>query len=191
MANITIFGQGNMGQAIASVFTSGGHEVDFVGKEGLTKRAGDIVVLAVPYAAIASILEANKASLAGKILVDISNPVNFENMDELLTPAGSSAAEEIAKLIPEARVVKAFNTNFAATIAAKEVAGKEKTTVQLASADQEAKKILAGFIQEGGLDTIDAGDLKRARELEAMGFLQITLAVREKINWTAGFAVIK
>lgn len=191
MANITIFGQGNMGQAIASVFTSGGHEVDFVGKEGLTKRAGDIVVLAVPYAAIASILEANKASLAGKILVDISNPVNFENMDELLTPAGSSAAEEIAKLIPEARVVKAFNTNFAATIAAKQVAGKEKTTVQLASADQEAKKILAGYIQEGGLDTIDAGELKRARELEAMGFLQITLAVREKINWTAGFAVIK
>lgn len=191
MANITIFGQGNMGQAIASVFTSGGHEVDFVGKEGLTKRAGDIVVLAVPYVAIASILEANKAELAGKILVDISNPVNFENMDELLTPAGSSAAEEIAKLIPEARVVKAFNTNFAATIAAKQVAGKEKTTVQLASADQEAKKILAGYIQEGGLDTIDAGELKRARELEAMGFLQITLAVREKINWTAGFAVIK
>ena len=191
MANITIFGQGNMGQAIASVFTSGGHEVDFVGKEGLTKRAGDIVVLAVPYSAIASILEANKAALAGKILVDISNPVNFENMDELLTPAGSSAAEEIAKLIPEARVVKAFNTNFAATIAAKQVAGKEKTTVQLASADQEAKKILAGYIQEGGLDTIDAGELKRARELEAMGFLQITLAVREKINWTAGFAVIK
>ncbi|WP_314578256.1 NADPH-dependent F420 reductase [uncultured Streptococcus sp.] len=191
MANITIFGQGNMGQAIASVFTSGGHEVDFVGKEGLTKRAGDIVVLAVPYAAIASILEANKAALAGKILVDISNPVNFENMDELLTPAGSSAAEEIAKLIPEARVVKAFNTNFAATIAAKQVAGKEKTTVQLASADQEAKKILARYIQDGGLDTIDAGELKRARELEAMGFLQITLAVREKINWTAGFAVIK
>ena len=62
MANITIFGQGNMGQAIASVFTSGGHEVDFVGKEGLTKRAGDIVVLDVPYAAIASILEANKAA---------------------------------------------------------------------------------------------------------------------------------
>ena len=190
MANITIFGQGNMGQAIASVFTSGGHEVDFVGK-GLTKRAGDIVVLAVPYAAIASILEANKASLAGKILVDISNPVNFENMDELLTPAGSSAAEEIAKLIPEARVVKAFNTNFAATIASKQVSDKERTTVQLASDDQEAKKILAGYIQEGGLDTIDAGELKRARELEAMGFLQITLAAHEKINWTAGFAVIK
>jgi len=191
MANITIFGQGNMGQAIASVFTSGGHEVDFVGKEGLTKRAGDIVVLDVPYAAIASILEANKAAFAGKILVDISNPVNFENMDELLTPAGSSAAEEIAKLIPEARVVKAFNTNFAATIAAKQVAGKENTIVQLASDNQEAKQILAGHIQEGGLDTIDAGELKRARELEAMGFLQITLAVREKINWTAGFAVIK
>lgn len=191
MANITIFGQGNMGQAIASVFTSGGHQVDFVGKEGLTGPAGDVVVLAVPYAAVPSILEANKEALTGKILVDISNPVNFENMDELVTPAGSSAAEEIAKLIPEARVVKGFNTTFAATLAMKEVGGKETTTVQLASDDQEAKDIVAGYIQEGGLNTIDAGALKRARELEAMGFLQITLAARGQLNWTAGYAVIK
>lgn len=191
MANITIFGQGNMGQAIASVFTSGGHQVDFVGKEGLAGPAGDVVVLAVPYAAVPSIIEANKEALTGKILVDISNPVNFENMDELVTPVDSSAAEEIAKLIPEARVVKGFNTTFAATLATKSVAGKETTTVQLASDDQEAKDIVAGYIQEGGLNTIDAGALKRARELEAMGFLQITLAAREQLNWTAGFTVIK
>ena len=191
MANITIFGQGNMGQAIASVFTSGGHQVDFVGKEGLAGPAGDVVVLAVPYAAVPSIIEANKEALTGKILVDISNPVNFENMDELVTPVDSSAAEEIAKLIPEARVVKGFNTTFAATLATKSVAGKETTTVQVASDDQEAKDIVAGYIQEGGLNTIDAGALKRARELEAMGFLQITLAAREQLNWTAGFAVIK
>lgn len=191
MANITIFGQGNMGQAIASVFTSGGHQVDFVGKEGLAGPAGDVVVLAVPYAALPSIIEANKEALTGKILVDISNPVNFENMDELVTPVDSSAAEEIAKLIPEARVVKGFNTTFAATLATKSVAGKETTTVQLASDDQEAKDIVAGYIQESGLNTIDAGALKRARELEAMGFLQITLAAREQLNWTAGFAVIK
>lgn len=191
MANITIFGQGNMGQAIASVFTSGGHQVDFVGKEGLAGPAGDVVVLAVPYAAVPSIIEANKEALTGKILVDISNPVNFENMDELVTPVDSSAAEEIAKLIPEARVVKGFNTTFAATLATKSVAGEETTTVQLASDDQEAKEIVAGYIQEGGLNTIDAGALKRARELEAMGFLQITLAAREQLNWTAGFAVIK
>lgn len=191
MANITIFGQGNMGQAIASVFTSGGHQVDFVGKEGLAGPAGDVVVLAVPYAAVPSIIEANKEALTGKILVDISNPVNFENMDELVTPVDSSAAEEIVKLIPEARVVKGFNTTFTATLATKSVAGKETTTVQLASDDQEAKDIVAGYIQEGGLNTIDAGALKRARELEAMGFLQITLAAREQLNWTAGFAVIK
>lgn len=191
MANITIFGQGNMGQAIASVFTSGGHQVDFVGKEGLAGPAGDVVVLAVPYAAVPSIIEANKEALTGKILVDISNPVNFENMDELVTPVDSSAAEEIAKLIPEARVVKGFNTTFAATLATKSVAGKETTTVQLASDDQEAKDIVAGYIQEGGLNTINAGALKRARELEAMGFLQISLAAREQLNWTAGFAVIK
>ena len=191
MANITIFGQGNMGQAIASVFTAGGHDVDFVGKEGLTGAAGDFVVLAVPYGAVAGILEANKEAFAGKILVDISNPVNFETMDELVTPVGSSAAEEIAKQVPQARVVKAFNTTFAATLAMKQVGNRVTTTVQLASDDQEAKTVLANLIQESGLQTLEAGNLKRARELEAMGFLQISLAMREQLPWTAGYAVIK
>lgn len=190
MANITIFGQGNMGQAIASVFTAGGHSVDFVGQEGLSKELGEVVVLAVPYGAVAGIIEANKTALAGKILVDISNPVDFNTMDDLVTPVGSSAAEEIAKLIPEARVVKGFNTTFAATLASQKVADQVTTTVQLASDDADAKSILAGYITDGGLKVIDAGNLKRARELEAMGFLQITLAVREEINWTAGFAVL-
>lgn len=191
MANITIFGQGNMGQAIASVFMAGGHEVNFVGKEGLTGTVGDVVVLAVPYGAVAGIIETNKKALEGKILVDISNPVNFETMDELVTPVGSSAAEEIAKQIPQARVVKAFNTNFAATLAMKQVGNQVTTTVQLASDDQEAKTVLANLIQEGELQTLDAGNLKRARELEAMGFLQINLAMREQLPWTAGYAVIK
>lgn len=190
MANITIFGQGNMGQAIASVFTAGGNTVNFVGKES-DAELSDIVVLAVPYGAVASILANYKDALKGKILVDISNPVDFTTMDGLVTPAGTSAAEEIARLVPETAVVKAFNTTFAASLASKKVADTLTTTVQLASDDEGAKVQLADLIQAGGLQTIDVGKLKRARELEAMGFLQITLAVREEISWTAGFAVLK
>ncbi|KXT87948.1 NADPH-dependent F420 reductase [Streptococcus oralis] len=190
MANITIFGQGNMGQAIASVFTAGGHTVDFVGHDGASKDLGEVVVLAVPYGAVAGIIDSNKEALAGKILVDISNPVDFNTMDSLVTPVGSSAAEEIAKRIPEARVVKGFNTTFAATLATQKVAGQETTTVQLASDDEGAKTTLAAYIKDAGLNVIDAGSLKRSRELEAMGFLQITLAVREEISWMGGFAVL-
>lgn len=189
MANITIFGQGNMGQAIASVFTAGGNTVNFVGKETDAKLS-DIVVLAVPYGAVASILDNYKEALKGKILVDISNPVDFNTMDSLVTPAGSSAAEEIAKLVPDTTVVKAFNTTFAATLSSKKVADSVTTTVQLASDDEAAKARLAELIQAGGLKSIDAGALKRARELEAFGFLQISLAVREQISWTGGFGVL-
>ncbi|KXT85310.1 NADPH-dependent F420 reductase [Streptococcus panodentis] len=191
MATITIFGQGNMGQAIAGVFQAGGHSVDFAGKEGPRGELGQVVVLAVPYGAVAGIVTANKEALKGKIIVDISNPVNFETMDELLVPAGTSAAEELAKLLPEARIVKAFNTNFAATLASQKVAEEVPAVVELASDDEEAKGHLAAYIQAGGLQTVDAGALKRARELEAMGFLQITLAMREEISWTAGFALMK
>ncbi len=189
MANITIFGQGNMGQAIQRVFETAGQTVNFIGKEA-DGIVGDIVVLAVPYGAVASIAANYKDALAGKIVIDITNPVNFDTMDEVVTPAGSSAAEEIAKLLPESTIVKGFNTIFAANIVSRKV-GDNQGLVQLASDDSDAKVQVAQLIEAGGLATVDAGDLKRARELEAMGFLAITLAIREQISWTGGFAVIK
>lgn len=190
MTNITIFGQGNMGQAIAGVFTDGGNTVNFVGKEA-GETLSDIVVLAVPYGAVPSIVDNYKEVLKGKIVIDITNPVDFSTMDSLVTPAGSSAAEEIAKLLPESTIVKGFNTTFGTTLAAKKVAGELTTTVQLASDNPDAKATVASLIQAGGLNTVDAGALKRARELEAMGFLQITLAAREQISWMGGFGVLK
>ncbi|MFC0266283.1 NADPH-dependent F420 reductase [Alloscardovia macacae] len=189
MANITIFGQGTMGKAIASIFTDGGNTVNFVGKE-TDAELSDIVVLATPYAAAESIIANYKDALKGKILVDISNPVDFSTMDSQVTPADSSAAEEIQKLVPDTTVVKAFNTTFAATLASKKVADSATTTVQIASDDEAAKTRLAELIQAGGLKTIDAGALKRSRELEAFGFLQITLAIREQITWMGGFAAL-
>ena len=189
MAHVSIIGTGNMGQAIAAVFGRGGHTVELIGEnDQATQVSGDIVVLAVPYPALPAVLAERGASLAGKIVVDITNPVNFETFDSLTVPGDSSAAAELAAALPGSRVLKAFNTTFAGTLAAGTV-GPNTTTVLIAGDDAEAKSTLAGVIASGGLKTIDAGSLKRAREMEALGFLQISLAANEKVSWTGGFGV--
>ncbi|WP_336629785.1 NADPH-dependent F420 reductase [Microbacterium sp. MMO-35] len=150
---------------------------------------GDVVVLAVPYPALAEIAAAYGTQLDRKVLVDITNPVDFETFDGLVVPADGSAAAQLAALVPGARVVKAFNTTFAATLAAGAVGGVT-TRVILAGDDDDAKALVRGFVEAGGLAVADAGSLKRARELEAFGYLQMVLAVREQISWTGGFAVV-
>ena len=190
MAHLSILGTGNMGQAIAAVAGKGGHTVQLLGeKDTDTQVSGDIVVLAVPYPAVAAVIAERGESLAGKIVVDITNPLNFETFDSLVVPADGSATAEIAAALPEARVLKAFNTTFAGTLAAGTV-GPLTTTVLIAGDDADAKSTLAGIVTSGGLNAIDAGSLERARELEAVGFLQLTLAANEKVSWTGGFGVI-
>jgi 8-hydroxy-5-deazaflavin:NADPH oxidoreductase len=190
MAHISIIGTGNMGQAIAGVFAKGGHSVQLLGQaDAGTPVTGDIVVLAVPYSAVSAIVSERGESLAGKTVVDITNPVNFETFDSLVVPADSSAAAEIARALPQSKVVKAFNTTFAGTLASG-VVGPNKTTVLMAGDDADAKSELAGAIAAGDLKAVDAGPLARARELEALGFLQISLAAGEKVSWSNGFAVV-
>jgi NADPH-dependent F420 reductase len=190
MTNLSILGTGNMGQAIASIAAKGGHSVQQLGQNDVdTAVTGDVVVLAVPYPAFSDILAKRGEQLAGKIVVDITNPLNFETFDSLVVPADSSAAAEIAAALPESRVLKAFNTTFAGTLAAGTV-GSLTTTVLIAGDDADAKSTLAGIVTSGGLKAIDAGSLSRARELEALGFLQLTLAANEKVSWTGGFGVI-
>jgi NADPH-dependent F420 reductase len=189
MTHVSIIGTGTMGQAIAAVAGRGGHTVQLLGQSDTdTAVAGDIVVLAVPYPAVSAVLAERGDSLAGKIVVDITNPLNFETFDSLTVPSDSSATAEIAAALPQSRVLKAFNTTFAATLAAGSV-GSLTTTVLIAGDDTDAKSMLAGVITSGGLNAIDAGSLVRARELEALGFLQIGLAASEKIAWTGGFGV--
>ena len=190
MAHLSILGTGNMGQAIASVAVKGGHTVQLLGENDHdTSVTGDIVVLAVPYPAVADVIAQRGESLAGKIVVDITNPLNFETFDSLTVSADGSAAAEIAAALPASKVLKAFNTNFAATLASGTVGG-QATTVLIAGDDADAKALLAGVITTGGLRAVDAGALSRARELEAIGFLQLTLAAGEKIAWTGGFGVV-
>jgi NADPH-dependent F420 reductase len=190
MAQLSIIGTGNMGQAIASVAVKGGHPVQLLGSSDTdTQVTGEVVVLAVPYPAVADVIAQRGESLAGKIVVDITNPLNFETFASLVVPSDGSATAEIAAALPQSRVLKAFNTTFAATLAAGTV-GPVATTVLIAGDDADAKSTLAGIVTSGGLNAIDAGSLARARELEALGFLQLTLAVAEKVSWTGGFGVV-
>ena len=189
MSHVTIIGTGNMGSAIAAVARTGGHTVELLNTSDADKPvSGDIVVLAVPHPAVADVLAARGDSLAGKVVVDITNPLNFETFDSLVVPADSSAAAQIASALPHSQVLKAFNTNFAGTLASGTVGGSMPTTVLIAGDDASAKAQLSAIVTDGGLRAIDAGSLGRARELEALGFLQLTLAAGEKISWTGGFA---
>ena len=185
MAHVTIIGTGNMGSAIASVAALGGNTVELYNQGDHDKPvSGDIVVLAVPYPALADVAKRRAEQLAGKIVVDITNPLNFETFDSLTVAADSSATAELAAALPGSRVLKAFNTTFAATLASGKVGDL------IAGDDADAKAELAGIVAAGGLRAIDAGGLNRARELEALAFLQISLAAAEKIAWTGGFGVV-
>ena len=189
MSHVSIIGTGAMGQAIASVAAKGGHSVQLLGQaDDRTAVQGDVVVLAVPYPAVAGVLATRGESLAGRIVVDITNPLDFETFDSLTVAADGSATEEIAAKLPGSRVLKAFNTTFAGTLVSGSV-GPLTTTVLVAGDDADAKATLGGIITGAGLEVVDAGSLRRARELEAIGFLQITLAATEKISWTGGFGV--
>jgi predicted dinucleotide-binding enzyme len=191
MANVTIFGTGNMGTAIADVLTAGGSTVDHIGHADPPGPVnGDIVILAVYYAALKDILGEYADKFAGKTVVDITNPVNLETFDSLLPPPESSSAAELAAALPSSQVIKAFNTTFAGTLSARKV-GPITTTVLVAGDDADAKAALIEAVKAGGVEAIDAGTSNRARELESMGFLQMKLAASEQVGWTGGFGVVR
>jgi 8-hydroxy-5-deazaflavin:NADPH oxidoreductase len=205
--NVTIIGAGNMGRGIGTRLLSGGHTVTLVDREPdsaavlaeqiassaknsakvKTASFGDsiddqVVILAVPYGATSSIIEQYGSKLAGKIVMDISNPLN-STYDGLAVPAGTSAAEEIAKEVPNGtKVVKAFNTIFAQTLESGEVDGKP-LDVLIAGDDADAKSKVAKLVKDGGMRPIDTGPLSRARQLEGIGLLHITLQQTLNTNW--------
>ena len=210
MTSVSIIGAGNMGTAIAAIAAKGGASVQLLAQDAEKTTAaaatagasvtsgiagdaltGDIVVLALPYPAVAGVLAQYEGQLDGKIVVDITNPLDFATFDSLVVPADGSAAQVIAETVPGARVLKAFNTTFAATLATGGVNGVAPTTVLVAGDDSAAKDALIGLLVAGGVLALDAGALKRARELEALGFLQLTLAAGSSIGWTGGFALVK
>ena len=193
---VTIIGAGMMGRGIGTRLLAGGTDVELIDKDpasagrlaqelaGQNKASatvgeagrlgGEIIVLALPYGAAADVVTEYGEQLIGKIVIDISNPVNFSTM-ELLTPVDSSAAEEVAKLVPpETPVVKAFNTTFAQTLVDGQAAGQQ-LEVLIAGDDAAAKGKVAALVEAGGLQPIDVGTLRRARQLEHLGLLHISL----------------
>jgi predicted dinucleotide-binding enzyme len=189
MATVSIIGSGNMARAIATRALAGGHDVQIVGRnkdkvaalaadlsgDGKVSEAtlgdpltGDIVVLALGYGPTLEVAQRYGDQLAGKVVVDIANPIDPQTFDKLVTPPDSSAAEELAKVVPAgARVVKAFNTTFGGPLIAGDVKGQQ-LDVFIAADDDDAKQAVTQLVESVGLRPIDVGQLAMARYLEAM-----------------------
>ncbi|MDQ3895503.1 MAG: NADPH-dependent F420 reductase [Actinomycetota bacterium] len=191
---ITIIGAGNMGRGIGTRAIAGGHEVEIVDRDQAKAQklaqelgpaatalepgahfGGEIVVLAVYYPAIKDAVRQYGDQLAGEVVVDITNPVNTETWDGLATPPGTSSAEEVQQLVPAGTpVVKAFNTTFSGTLVDGEVAGQQ-LDVLIAGDDEEAKRKVSQLVSDSGLRPVDVGPLRRAQQLEQLGFLHMSI----------------
>jgi len=202
--DITIIGTGNMARGIATRALAGDHSVTLLGHSAEKAEAlaselpgdvragtvgdpidGDVVVLAVWYQAVGEVLDEYDGQLDGKVVVDITNPVDPETYAPLTIEAGS-VAQEIAHDVPGARVVKAFNTTFAGTLVDGQVAG-QSLDVLIAGDDEDAKRTVQQLAEDGGMRGIDVGPLALAGKVEATGYLH--MAVQQSLGTNYGSAV--
>jgi predicted dinucleotide-binding enzyme len=201
---VTIIGAGNMGRAIGTRTVAGGHEVEIVDRDaGEAQKlaeelggsataleagapfGGEVVVLALYYPGIKDAAREYADRLAGKVVVDITNPVNTETWDSLATKPGTSSAEELQQLVPDGTpVVKAFNTTFANTLVGGEVAGQQ-LDVMIAGDDDEAKQKVSQLVSDAGLRPLDVGPLRRAEQLEHLGLLHISLQQPRDLGYSS------
>src|SRR5919201_1990715 len=207
---VGIIGAGNMGSAFARRLSAAGHEVVIasrdledakevaasvganvrdVPQQQLADRA-DLVIAATPYQEQANALRAS-GRFEGKTVVEISNPVK-PDMSGLIVGHTTSAAEEVAKAVPGARVVKAFNTVFAQVLADRALSAPTAAVqVFYAGDDAEAKNTVHALIESMGFEPIDVGSLSNARYLEPLGMLNIYLGYVAKLGTDIAFAVRK
>lgn len=148
----------------------------------------DIIILAVPYSAESEVASKIKEVANQKIVVSISNPMN-ETFDGLVTPADSSAAEELQKLLPHSKVVKAFNTTFAADFTTPVIDGKQVDAF-VAGNDAEAVETITELVKTAGFRPVVAGKLAVSGTLERMQLLLIQLGIRNNYNWLAGWKIL-
>jgi 8-hydroxy-5-deazaflavin:NADPH oxidoreductase len=206
---VTIVGAGNMGRGIGTRVVAGGHQAEIVdndpadaqklaqelggGATALDAGApfgGEVVVFAVYYPGIKDAVRQYADQLAGKVVVDITNPVDTQTWDRLATPPGASSAEETQQLVPAGTaVVKAFNTTFAPTLVAGEVNG-QPLDVFIAGDDADAKRKVSQLISDGGLRPLDTGPLNRAQQLEQLGFLHISLQQPLGLNFASAVKLL-
>jgi len=183
-----------MGRGIGTRVVAGDHDVEIVDRDSAeaqqlakdlggsataldpgSRFGGEVVVFAVYYPGIKDAVRQYADQLAGKVVVDITNPVDTQTWDRLATPPGTSSAEEVQQLVPQGTpVVKAFNTTFAGTLVPGEVGGQQ-LDVLVAGDDAAAKQKVSQLASDGGLRPVDVGPLSRAQQLEQLGFLHISL----------------
>ncbi|KQN89419.1 NADPH-dependent F420 reductase [Arthrobacter sp. Leaf69] len=210
MTDITIIGSGNMARAIGTRAVAAGRSLQILSRspEHAAKLAaelgadttsgglgdipeGDIVVLALYFEPAKEVATHYGDTLSGKTVVEISNPTD-PDFDSLTVEPGSSAAEEIAALLPGAEVVKAFNTTFAGPLAAGAKGGMP-LDVFIASDSGDAANAVASFAAAAGLRPLKVGGLRHARELEGFELLVMALQANpayESFDWTAGPKII-
>ena len=148
----------------------------------------DVIILAVPFQAEKELAEKIREVANQKIVISIANPLN-EAYEGLVTSPGTSAAEELQKLLPNAKVVKAFNTTFAADFITPVIDGKQVDSF-IAGNDEEALQIISELVTTAGFNPIVAGDLSVSRTLEAMQLLLIRLGIKYNYNWLAGWKIL-
>jgi predicted dinucleotide-binding enzyme len=152
-------------------------------------QLGDVVVLAVWYGTNIEIAKQLGRKLAGKVVVDIANPLN-STFDGLATAPDSSSAEDLARVVaPGAKVVKAFNTTYAGTLVAGQVDGRP-LDVFIAGDDAEAKEKVAQLVRDGGMRPVDTGPLSRARQIEGMQLLHIVTQPTLGTNWGSAIKIL-
>lgn len=192
---IGIIGAGSVGRALAGLARTGGHSPvlservpsdDTVGFQDAAE-AGGVVIIAIPYTATASVLPPLAVALAGKTVIDATNPLNDDWSPKILG-AQTSAAEEIAKLLPGARVVKAFNTVFADIMVADKLSCLGVPVTGFVAGDEAAARHqVADLVKDMGLAPVETGPLATARYLEAMAHLNIAIAVGQSGGTNAAF----
>lgn len=190
---IGIIGKGRVGSAIGTGLTRAGHEVKHGHrdpKEPVSAAAkwGDVLVLAVPYEGVSDVVLEIGSMVDGKVIVDVTNAVTEDW--GLAVGCSTSAAEELQKMLPKARVVKAFNTVFAVNQSTGRV-GKEQLTFFVAGDDTQAKATVMRLGKDIGFEPVDAGPLKSARYLEPMAILLMNLAFVLGMGANIGYKLIK
>ena len=193
---IAVIGKGKMGSSLAELARKAGHTVTVGSRDPKQPvlaaiKGVDMVVLAVPYAEALALADNKEIAknLAGKILVDITNPLAPDYMS-LTVGHTTSAAEEIAKRLSGVKVVKAFNTIFADVLKTRLDGGKGSATVLVAGNDEAAKKAVTVLATSFGFESVDAGNLLVARYLEPLAQLQIQLAYGKGKGTKIGFSLV-
>lgn len=190
-SKVAIVGKGNVGGALGRGLERAGHEVRVVGNDPQRVREavgwGEVVILAVPYAAIDQAIGELGDAVRGKVLVDVSNALTPDF--QLAIGFTTSGAEELQKKVPSAKVIKAFNTVFAQHMDSGTVNGAQ-LTLFVAGDDAGAKEKVLALGRDLGFDSVDAGPLANARSLEALGHFNVQLGYMLKMGPQIGFKLL-